>query len=220
MNPKVVAVLVDNGESLLECSLLSLREQSVRPFIIVSGGPRTDYELARSLADKVLGPTSGIGRARIKGILESEADCIISADSDTIYWPGYVEAAVQDLQILNAVKAGRIQPFKWSPSSAFEATFIPLLPYEFSLAFRKNAFINAGIHREDYSLDKADIGYHVLKLLPVPDIRMGCTTRLPTYWGDITMKNYLPSMFAAGAILGGMSLVPLANEISKLLRQT
>lgn len=207
----VTAVVVDNGEINLERSLLSLKPQVDE--LIVCPGPKSDLTLASKLADRVLEITEGIGKARVKGILEAKGKYIISADSDCIYDGGYVGSAVQDLQLLNAVKAGRVLPLEWNPVSVFEGLMVPWFCYEFGLAFRRDAFLGARIHEADYSDGRSDIGLSVLsRLLPVPDPRMLCWTRLPTHYGDIIMRDYLPSILASSALLGGVAAIPLINE--------
>ncbi len=89
----VTVVCVDNGEPNLEWSIKSLRDQTVRANIVIAAGPKTDVELAKSLADYVVGPISGIGRARVTAILKYGDDVIVSCDSDTIYDPRYIEYA-------------------------------------------------------------------------------------------------------------------------------
>ena len=196
----ISVAIVDNGEPNAERSLRSLRDQTLQPEILLCGGPKTDYELARSLADKVLGPVEGIGKARVQGILEASCDNIVSADTDSIYAPTYCETANMDLKNLSAVRAGFILPLELKePLTMLETTLSPLVPYEFAYAFRRTSFCNAGIHMEDYSYKRADIGVWVSRrLLPLLDPRMIVYTRFPTEGAKIAAQ-YLPSMLAAGA---------------------
>jgi len=208
------AVVVDNGEPLLERSLLSLHDQTVKPYIIVASGPKTDLELARSLADEVLPPQSGIGRARVRGILKANSEYVLSCDSDTFYSPTYVEEAVNYLSTFgefgfNFVKAGSIHPHEENVLGRIETLAVMLYPYEFCLAFRKPAFIELGIHECDYSNPRIDIGHYlVTRTITTVNPRMECYTRLPTkfvsdlaeYAPSIVLSS-IPAGLAAGLVL-------------------
>lgn len=204
-----VAVVVDNGEPLLEKCIRSLRDQTLEPKIIIAPGPRTDLELAESLADLVLEPETGIGRGRVKAILKADSDYVISCDSDTIYGPGYVERAVNDLRFLPVVKAGTIVPYEPSPLALLEASFASVIPYEFSLALRRQWFIANRIHLADYRNPRADIAAVIIRKTIVPaDPLMSCRTRMPTHWMK-KVSRYLPSLIAALAA-AGLVLAPVA----------
>jgi len=94
----VTAVCVDNGEPTLEQCIQSLRNQTVKVRVVVATGPKTNMELAKSLADAVIGPFDKIGVARVTAILKHGDDVIVSCDSDSIYDPHYVEYALEDLK--------------------------------------------------------------------------------------------------------------------------
>jgi len=204
---KPVSIVVDNGEELLEKCINSLRNQTVEPRIVIAMGPRSDRELCESLADKVYGPFKGIGEGRTYAIVKEEANHIISADADTIYAPDYVEYATLDLKTFPVVKAGTITFHEPSPLGFFESTIHHLIPYEYALSFRRNVILNHGIHLEDYSNPRSDIGYYMYRkgLFPIIDFRLRCKTRLPTY-GCRKLVKYIPA--ALGAIVA--SSIPLA----------
>lgn len=218
MRPLITAICVDNGENLLERCLQSLRQMTVPMEIIVASGPKTDIALAKRYADLVLDPVAGIGQARVQAILEASTPYILSCDSDTVYDSKYAEVACQDLKTLIAVRAGSILPLEGSPMAWVETATQLAFAYEFSLAFRRQAFLDAGIHELDYSHPKNDIGREVLvRLLPFPDPRMRCWTRFPTYHAELAAP-YLPIALAGLAPLTASAGVALANEIDKTLK--
>ena len=182
MGAEITAVVVDDGEpSLTEC-LDSLRRQSVDLRIIVAAGPETNLDVAEYYADRVLEPTVGIGRARVKGILVAKTPYVLSCDSEAVYSPRYAEYALRNLEAgVACVKAGTILPRELNPLGALEAAFSPLVPYEFSLAFSREAFLEAKVHEWDYGDPRSDIGIPVaLTLTPLPEPAMIVYARLPT----------------------------------------
>jgi len=215
---KPVSVVVDNGEELLEKCIASLRNQTVEPRVVIAMGPRSDRELCESLADKVYGPFKGIGEGRTYAIVKEKVDYIVSCDADTVYIPEYVEYALQDLKTFTAVKAGVILPHKPSPLGVFESAIHHLIPYEFSICFRRNVFLQYKLHLEDYSWEKADFGYYMFRKgwFPTIDPRMVCYTRFPTR-GAKQLSKYLPA--AIGALVAAtLPLAPaIINELNKVL---
>lgn len=221
MGEHVAAVLVDNGEPFLERSAKSLRNQTEKIELWIAPGPKTDMELAKSLGDVIMPPERGIGKARVNAILNAESDYILSCDSDTEYAPNYAEIALQDLKLLPVVKAGIILPRKDYPEDDLllawlEAISHLLVPYEYCLAFRKSAFLNAGIHLFDYeSNPRADIGFgiHVRMSPLLSDPRMVCWTRLPTKGALMVRDEFLPSMLGVVVPYGALgTLVLVAGE--------
>ena len=205
---RVTAILVDDGEANLERCVASLRNQkNVSVEIILCGGPKTNYEFAKKLAEKVLGPIQGIGKARVEGILQAGSDYILSCDSDSIYDSRYSEYVVQNLREASAVRAGTILSLE--PQSGLGAvetlgSWWPLIPYEFALAFRRGAFLQAGIHKLDYDYERADIGGEVFwKLWPRWEPRMIVHTKFPSYGAKVTAE-YLPSALAGLAPVAGV----------------
>ena len=199
-------VCMDNGEPTLERCVKSIRGQPVKVEVIIVGGPRTDYELAKSIADKVIGPYDFIGVGRLQGIRLASSEYVISCDSDSIYGENYVLYAVNNLAKHAAVKAGTILPLEPSPEAYFEAAFTRLLPYEFSLAFRKGALLSL-VERIPFTPlnRRMDIGWYAYLLNYKIDPSMVVWTRLPTTGGRQAMA-VLPRLIAialsAGVPLG------------------
>jgi len=222
MGTKISAVLVDNGEPFLPRCIDSLRKQTVPVSIILCRGPSTDFQLAKALADKVLDPVEGIGKARVKGILEANSEYILSCDSDTYYAENYAEIALEDLQRAKAVKAGIILPLKWKEPLVLLETALSSIPcYEFALAFRRKDFLRAGIveEAERYGADRRwDIGGAVVTRLNAwPDFRMKVLTRMPTKgaWGFV--ENYAVPLLAGTVPLAITAGVVGASRFSALL---
>ncbi|MCR6691542.1 MAG: glycosyltransferase family 2 protein [archaeon YNP-LCB-003-016] len=204
MRSEVAAVIVDNGEPNLPKCIESLRRQTIPVRIVVASGPKTDMQLASRLADKVYPPIQGIGRARVNAIICEDAEYIISCDSDTIYNEHYVEYALEDLKSgFKAVKAGVILPLEWNNGlGILESACSLAIPYEFALAFRRSEALKAGLVEEarKWSDNRMDVGWFILtRLNPIPDPRMICYTRFPTYGAKYMSENYLPSIIG-GAI--------------------
>ena len=218
------AIVADNGEATLTECIESLRRQTIPVRVVIAAGPKTDLELARKLADEVYPPIGGIGKARVNAILHEEDEIILSCDSDTIYGQNFADIAVQDLKLLNVVKAGMILPRGDYPKDAVllawtEALLNPLVPYEFCLAFRRNAFLDAGIHTMDYDSDpRNDIGSGISwRMFPfLSDPRMTVWTRLPTRGAFIMRDNYLPSMLGVGVPFGTLGGLVGLNELTKI----
>ncbi|MCR6692286.1 MAG: hypothetical protein MRT15_07835 [archaeon YNP-LCB-003-016] len=73
---------------------------------------------------------------------------------------------------------------------------------DLTLAFRKNEALKAGLVEEarKWNENRMDLGWFILtRLSPIPDPRMICYTRFPTYGARYVSENYLPSAIA-GAI--------------------
>ena len=218
----VVAIVCDNGEETLDRCAESLRHQTLPVRVVIAAGPKTDLPLAKKLADKVYDPIGGIGKARVNAILNEKDGIILSCDADTQYASSYAEIAVQDLRLLNVVKAGTILPRGDCPQDDLalawtEALFNPLIPYEFCLAFRRSSFLNAGIHRMDYSDPRADIGLEISRrMIPlVSDPRLVVWTRLPTK-GALTVRDqYLPSFLGVAVPFGALGAIVGLNELTK-----
>jgi glycosyltransferase involved in cell wall biosynthesis len=209
------AIVCDNGEPTLEKCISSLRSQTTPVNVVIAAGPKTNLALAEKLADKVYPPIRGIGRARVNAILNEEDEYIISCDADTYYDVNYAKFAIEDLKKTRAVKAGTIIPLEWKePFVLLEAALTLIPPYEFSLCFRRQAFLDAKIHLEDYSDQRADIGGAVVnRLNALPDLRLVCWTRMPTKGGYDFAQKYLPSALIGMFPIVGVSSVALANYI-------
>jgi glycosyltransferase involved in cell wall biosynthesis len=216
----ITALVVDNGEPTLVKCIYSLRSQTIPVRIVIAAGPKTDLKLAERLADKVYPPISGIGKARVNAILNEEGEFFLSCDADSVYETHYAEYALQDLKAgAKAVKAGVILPLEWNNPLVLIETALSLIPpYEYALAFRKSAFLEAGIHFEDYTGLRADIGGAVVKRLNAwPDVRMVCWSRIPTKGGCEFAEKYLPSALIGIAPVMGVVGVALANELTRQL---
>ena len=209
---KASCIVVDDGEVTFEECLKSLRNQSVRDIeIIVAPTENTNLEVARKYADIVLEPMRGIGRQRVAAILKASSNYIISCDSDSIYDVNYVKYALEDLKLFPVVKAGTILPLKPSILGYVESLCSPVIPYEFSLCFRKDVFLQHGIHLLNYDVDpRRDIGPPLMfKVGFVNDPRLVVWTRFPTKGANMVANEYLLSMvFAAipGSVIGGSIL--------------
>jgi hypothetical protein len=217
---EVTVVCVDNGEETLLRSLLSLRRQTVKPYIILCGGPKTNFELAGKLADKVLGPIEGIGKARVEGILQAETECIISCDGDSVYEQHFCQYALEDLKAgAKAVKAGVILPLKWDEPLTLLETAFSLIPcYEFALAFKKSEFLKLGLveDAEQATDSRWDIGWRVVTgLNAMPDIRMVVYTRMPTKGAYEFSEKYLFSAVAGSTPILAVVTVPLVASVLK-----
>ena len=198
----VSAVCVDNGEPTLERCVKSLRDQPVKVEVIIAAGPRTNMEIARSIADKVVGPIDFIGLARLEGVKTASSDFIISCDSDSIYGEGYVQYALEDLQRFNAVKAGTILPLDPSIDGYVESLFSRLIPYESGIGFRRQALYDIlRVFPFTPFNRRADIGWHVLLLNPRIDPRMVVWTRMPTT-GFRQLSVTLPRIIAIASAVG------------------
>jgi glycosyltransferase involved in cell wall biosynthesis len=218
MNVQASAIVCDNGEPNLVKCLQSLRAQTIPLTLIVASGPKTDGALARKYADKVMKPVKGIGRARVQAILEASTPYILSCDSDTIYAEDYAQFALEDLKLFNAVQASAIRPLEnnilhWV--EAVGASYSPIFGFEFALAFRRQAFLDAEIQTIDCEDPRNDIGYAVkFRLFPLPDPRMVCWSRFPTY-GARLASEYLPPLMIGLVPLGFTLGIPLVNEFLK-----
>jgi glycosyltransferase involved in cell wall biosynthesis len=207
VNLKIVAIVVDNGEPFLEKSVESLRNQTTPVSILIAPGPDTDMELAKSLGDLVLKPTSGPGRARVQGILQADSDSIIlSCDSDSWYYPWYAEEAEKWLKVFPAVKSGWVEPLEPSTLGWLEAGLCNILPYEFGLAFHRQTFLARGMHLQEYT-GRLDIGHH-FDGLAWPNPQMRVKTRLPTRafqeclaYAPSLLLGSTPLAFAGGLIV-------------------
>jgi glycosyltransferase involved in cell wall biosynthesis len=221
MGAEVTVVLVDNGEPSLERSLLSLRRQSIPVTIIVASGPKTNLKVARRYADKVMPPIEGIGKARVKAVLEAETEYIVSADSDTTYHEKYCEYALDALRKgAKAVKAGVILPLEaHDPLAIFESAFSLIPCYEFALSFKKSEALRAGLAEEEakWTNPRMDIGWFIVtKLNALPDLRLVCYTRMPTNGARYVAENFVPSLLAGFTPVFGVAGIVLGASAFKL----
>ena len=184
--------------------------------IVVAPGPRSspsDLELLRRIGVRVLEPVDGIGRARVRAILSTGADIIISCDSDSIYDERYVEEAVKSLEMgYKAVKAGHVEPIEWSAGAVLELPLATLLTYEFGLAFWRTEFLKtrAPAFAESTRSRLWDIGPIIaLEMQPIlVNPRMRVKTRLPTH----AVKSFAKSW--AAQIAGSVTPIAVATGLA------
>lgn len=183
--------------------------------IIVAPGPRSDrgaLEKLRGIGVKVAEAVDRIGLARVRAALSTDADIVVSCDSDSIYDEHYVEEAVKTLESgFKAVKAGHIEPLKWSIGAALELPLATILPYEFGLAFWRKDFMKTRAVRLAQEIDNRmwDIGPVIaVEMQPIAiNPRMKVKTRLPTHavkslayqWLPQAIATAIPIAIAAGA---------------------
>jgi glycosyltransferase involved in cell wall biosynthesis len=218
---KVACVVVDNGDPHLSSTVQSLLRQSRKcDEIVLAPGPKTGQatiEDMKALGVRVLDPVEGIGKARVKAILSTDADIIVSCDSDTLYYESYVEEAVKTLMKgYRAVKAGTVEPHKWSLGALLELPIATLLPYEFGLAFWRTEFLKTSAVRaaQETSNRLWDIGPIVsMEMQPVAiNPRMKLRTRLPTHaarhlintWAAPVLATAVPAAIAATIVSGDL----------------
>jgi len=86
------------------------------------------------------------------------------------------------------------------------------------MAFRRNAFLQFGFDREDYSNPRDDIAKGIVKRMLVvpPDPRMVCWTRLPTRVACMARDNFLPSILGVTVPFAAVGTVGLINELIKI----
>ena len=198
-------VLLDNGHPNLEKSLESLINQTVRVPITFVGGPKTNYEVAESLLsdkDKIIRNVKGIWNARVIGICKTNAKNIISCDSDTVYFPDYVENAIKALNKYYWIKAGTLILKKKADNvidrvrQIFEVNFMSLsfnpLVHDHTLAFRRESFLKL-LRYNRYNplkwilMDRCDTSSVVIwNLVPVKKVKeMKAIVEYPTYYTRI-----------------------------------
>jgi len=202
----VTCVVVDNGEPQLEACLNSLRDQTVKTRIVVVGGPETDYELAKSLADEVYGPIKGIGNARVHGVLKADSEFILSCDGDTIYYPDYAEQAMNALVEHDFIKAGTVYPQRKTPLGDLEIKVsYPIIPYEHILAFRRSAFIVNGLHTFDPIVVKT------ISVARIPEMK--AAVDVPTRYAVWVLK--VAPCFVLGSAAVGLASAPFVVDFAK-----
>jgi glycosyltransferase involved in cell wall biosynthesis len=222
---KVACIVVDNGDPHLLNTVQSLLRQTRRcDEIVVAPGPKTGAEVLeqlKRLGAKVLDPVEGIGKARVKAILSTDADIIVSCDSDTLYHERYVEEAVKTLvKGYKAVKAGAVEPHKWSLGALLELPLATLLPYEFGLAFWRTEFLKTSAVRvaQETSNRLWDIGPIVAReMQPIAvNPRMRLRTRLPTHAVKHLIEAWTAPAIAAAAPIAVAATVS-AMHLTKAL---
>ena len=161
----VIVPSFNEEENIAQC-LVSLSHQTVDrneyEIIVVDGGS-TDKtcEIARKYADKVFIQTSKkVGGARNDGVMASKGDIIASTDADCILPPDWIERIRNDFLDPAVVQVyGPVYPIEESIGNRFSLllanTFSRIGYYSRTFyytlgcntAFRKDAFIKAGMYR-------------------------------------------------------------------------
>ena len=161
----VIVPSFNEEENIAQC-LVSLSHQTVDKneyeIIVVDGGS-TDKtcEIARKYADKVFIQTSKkVGGARNDGVMASKGDIIASTDADCILPPDWIERIRKDFSDPAVVQVfGPVYPIEDSIGNHFSLLFANTFSrigyysrtFYYTLgcntAFRKDAFIRAGMYR-------------------------------------------------------------------------
>ncbi|MFA5332650.1 MAG: glycosyltransferase [Methanoregula sp.] len=161
----VIVPSFNEEENIAQC-LVSLSHQTVNrseyEIIVVDGGS-TDRtcEIARKYADMVFIQTSKkVGGARNDGVMASKGDIVASTDADCIIPPDWIEKVTKDFSDPGVVQIyGPVYPiedgirnrFSLMLANTFSRTGYYSRTFYYTLgcntAFRKDAFIKAGMYR-------------------------------------------------------------------------
>ncbi|MEN6397218.1 MAG: glycosyltransferase [Methanoregula sp.] len=161
----VIVPSFNEEENIAQC-LVSLSHQTVSKSeyeIIVVDGGSTDRtcEIARKYADMVFIQTSKkVGGARNDGVMASKGDIIATTDADCILPPDWIERIRNDFRDPAVVQVyGPVYPIEDSVGNHFSLflanTFSRIGYYSRTFyytlgcntAFRKDAFVKAGMYR-------------------------------------------------------------------------
>jgi len=161
----VIIPTFNEEENIAQC-LVSLSHQSVPrteyEIIVVDGGSKdASCEIARKYADSVFIQTSKkVGGARNDGIMVAKGDIVATTDADCIPPPNWIEIIKKDFEDEDMVQVyGPVYPIEegsgnklslmlantFSRIGYYSRTFYYTLGC--NTAFRKNAFIKAGMYR-------------------------------------------------------------------------
>ena len=161
----VIIPTFNEEENIAQC-LVSLTHQTVPrteyEIIVVDGGSKDDTcGIAGKYADKVFSQTSKkVGGARNDGIMEAKGEIVATTDADCILPPNWIELIKADFQDQNLVQLyGPVYPIEvgfgnkvslllantFSRVGYYSQTFYYTLGC--NTAFRKDAFIKAGMYR-------------------------------------------------------------------------
>jgi len=161
----VIVPSFNEEENIAQC-LVSLSHQTLArseyEIIVVDGGSTDETcEIARKYADKVFIQTSKkVGGARNDGVMAARGDIIASTDADCILPPDWVERVRRDFADPAVVQLyGPVYPIEDTPGNHFSLllanTFSRIGYYSRTFyytlgcntAFRKDAFLRAGMYR-------------------------------------------------------------------------
>lgn len=161
----VIIPTFNEEENIAQC-LVSLSHQTVPrteyEIIVVDGGSKdASCEIAKKYADSVFTQTSKkVGGARNDGIMVAKGDIVATTDADCILPPNWIEIIKRDFEDEDIVQVyGPVYPIEegsgnklslmlantFSRIGYYSRTFYYTLGC--NTAFRKNAFIKAGMYR-------------------------------------------------------------------------
>lgn len=161
----VVIPAYNEEENIAQC-LVSLMHQTVPrgeyEIIVVDGGSKDrTREIAQKYADRVFIQTSRkVGGARNDGILAAKGDVVATTDADCIAPPIWIETIGKGFEDKDVVHLyGPVYPIEESIKNSISLTlantfsrlgyYTKIFYYTLgcNTAFRKDAFINAGMYR-------------------------------------------------------------------------
>lgn len=207
----MISVIVPsfNEEANIAQCLVSLSHQTINKSeyeIIVVDGGSTDKtcEIARKYADMVFIQTSKkVGGARNDGVMASKGDIIATTDADCILPPDWLERIKQDFSDPGIVQVyGPVYPIEEGLQNQFSLllanTFSRIGYYSRTFyytlgcntAFRKDAFVKAGMYRCIDAGDDLEIAMRLKdlgKILFDGKLKVGFSMRRYQQFG--TMKS-------------------------------
>lgn len=161
----VIIPTYNEEENIAQC-LVSLSHQNIPrteyEIIVVDGGSKdTTCDIAKKYADQVFTQTSKkVGGARNDGVKEAKGDIIATTDADCILPPDWIKNLTEDFKDPNIVQVyGPVYPIEEGISNRFSLllanTFARVGYYSRTFfytlgcntAFRKDAFLKAGMYR-------------------------------------------------------------------------
>lgn len=161
----VIIPTFNEEENIAQC-LVSLSHQSLPrseyEIIVVDGGSKdATCEIARKYADSVFTQTSKkVGGARNDGVMAAKGDIIATTDADCILPPHWLKMIAEDFRDPSVVQVyGPVYPIEegiGNQFSLFLANMFSRIGYYSktfyytlgcNTAFRKDAFIRAGMYR-------------------------------------------------------------------------
>ena len=172
-----------NEAERIEGCLVSLLEQTLPreryEIIVVDGGSRDNTrEIAEQYADRVFIQTSPkVGGARNDGALQAAGDILVTTDADTHLPPSWLEQIERDFADPGTVMVyGPVEPIERTLRNRFylflsnifaTAGYLTGTIY-FTLggnsAFRREAFIRAGMYRVSDAGDDLEIAHRMVKI--------------------------------------------------------
>ena len=161
----VIIPSYNEEENIAQC-LVSLSHQTISrgdyEIIVVDGGSKDDTcEIAKKYADKVFTQTSKkVGGARNDGVMAARGEIVATTDADCILPPNWIKTLTEDFSDPPVVQCyGPVYPIEEGMGNRFSLllvnTFARIGYYSSTFyytlgcntAFRKEAFIHAGMYR-------------------------------------------------------------------------